>query len=187
MRSASPSGSVEPEPTWASVASIVGVAEPRPGSRGSTGRRGIAARLFSASPPCFLRCSATSASSSGPVVGVEVAAADQVVGQRPGLVAGPGLEGGDELALVDQAVLQREQAEEQVAVGGDGGHGAASREVLRAEGVGTPDAVHAGSVSLSHVESVPAAPSRPAAFCALRWPPVVAVSHDDDEERSNRR
>src|SRR5262249_33289030 len=47
---------------------------------------------------------------------------DEVVGQRPGLVAGPGLEGGDELALVDQAVLEREQAEEQVAVGVGAGH-----------------------------------------------------------------
>jgi hypothetical protein len=40
------------------------------------------------------------------------------------LVAGPGAEGGDELALVDQAVLQCEQSEEEMAVGGDGGHGA---------------------------------------------------------------
>ena len=51
------------------------------------------------------------------LVGVEVAAVDEVVGQRPGLVAGPGLEGGDELALLDQADLQREQAEEQVTFG----------------------------------------------------------------------
>ena len=58
------------------------------------------------------------------VVGVEVAAGDQVLGQRPGLVERPGLEGGDELGLVDQAVLEGEQTEEQVAVGGDGGHGA---------------------------------------------------------------
>ena len=49
----------------------------------------------------------------------------QVVGQRPALVAGPGLEGGDELPLVDHAVLECEQTEEQVAIGGDGGHGAA--------------------------------------------------------------
>ena len=56
----------------------------------------------------------------GTLLGVEVAAGDEVVGQGPGLVAGPGLEGGDELALVDQAVLQGEQAEEQVAVGGHG-------------------------------------------------------------------
>ena len=48
------------------------------------------------------------------LLGVEVAAGDEVLGQGPGLVAGPGLEGGDELALVDQAVLQGEQAEEQV-------------------------------------------------------------------------
>ena len=57
----------------------------------------------------------------GAVVGVEVAPGDEVVGQRPGLVAGPGLEGGDELALVDQAVLQREQAEEEVARGIESG------------------------------------------------------------------
>ena len=60
-------------------------------------------------------------------VGVEVAAGDEVVGQAPGLVEGPGLEGGDELALVDQAVLKREQSEEEMAVGGgsswrDSGH-----------------------------------------------------------------
>jgi hypothetical protein len=45
-----------------------------------------------------------------------------VVGQGAGLVEGPRLEGGDELALVDQAVLQGEQAEVEVALGGDGGH-----------------------------------------------------------------
>ena len=38
-----------------------------------------------------------------------------------GPVAGPGLEGGDEGGLVDQAVLQRQQAEEEIALGG--GHG----------------------------------------------------------------
>ena len=54
----------------------------------------------------------------------QVAAGVQVVGQAPGLVAGPGLEGGDELALVDQAVLKREQSEEEMAVGG-GSHGVA--------------------------------------------------------------
>ena len=97
----------------------LGVAERRPGSRGSSGRRGSAARLFSASPPCFFRCRATSASTAARCVGVEVAAVDEVVGQRAGTLSrGPGLEGGDELALVDQAVLQGEQPEEQVAVGG---------------------------------------------------------------------
>ena len=85
---------------------------------------GMAARLFSASPPCFLRCRATSASTAARAIGVQVAAGDEVVGQGAGLVAGPGLEGGDELGLVDQAVLQREQAEEEVAVG-VGGHGEA--------------------------------------------------------------
>ena len=37
------------------------------------------------------------------LVVVEVATGDEVIGHRAGLVAGPGVEGGDELALVDQA------------------------------------------------------------------------------------
>jgi hypothetical protein len=58
------------------------------------------------------------------VVGIEVTAVDEVVGQGAGLLECPGLEGGHELDLIDQAVLQREQAEEQVTVGGDGSRGA---------------------------------------------------------------
>ena len=54
----------------------------------------------------------------------QVAAGFQVVGQAPGLVERPGLEGGHELALVDDPVLKREQSEEEMAVGG-GGHGEA--------------------------------------------------------------
>src|SRR3712207_7398648 len=46
-------------------------------------------------------------------------------GQRPVPGAGPGLERGDEPGLVDQAVLEGEQPEEQVLVGG-GAHGRAS-------------------------------------------------------------
>ena len=92
---------------------------------------GMAARLFSASPPCFLRWRGDQGLDGGAVVGVEVAAGDEVVGQRPGLVAGPGLEGGDELGLVDQAVLEGEQAEEQVAVGGNGVHKWGSLVVFR--------------------------------------------------------
>ncbi len=60
----------------------------------------------------------------GAVFVVQVAACLQMVGQAPGLVAGPCLEGGHELALVDQAVLEREQSEEEMAVGG-GSHGTA--------------------------------------------------------------
>ena len=51
------------------------------------------------------------------VIGIEIAAGHEMIGQRAALVAGPSLEGGDELTLVDQANLQREQAEEQVARG----------------------------------------------------------------------
>ena len=51
----------------------------------------------------------------------QLAAGFQVVGQAFRLVAGPGLKGKHELALVDQAVLKRQQSEEEMAVGG-GGH-----------------------------------------------------------------
>src|SRR5262249_51779892 len=60
----------------------------------------------------------------GAGVGVKVTPGDELVGQAPGLVAGPGLEGGDQGALVDQPVLKREQSEEEMAVGG-GVHGVA--------------------------------------------------------------
>ena len=53
-----------------------------------------------------------------PLGGGEVAAGFQVVGQAPGLVERPGLEGGHELALVDEPVLEREQSEEEMAIGG---------------------------------------------------------------------
>src|SRR6478752_9629183 len=49
----------------------------------------------------------------GTLLGVEVAAGDEVLGQGPDLVASPGLEGGHELDVVDQAVLKGEQSEEQ--------------------------------------------------------------------------
>ena len=44
----------------------------------------------------------------GALLSVQVAAGDQVLGQGPRLVAGPGVEGGDQGRLVDQAVLKRE-------------------------------------------------------------------------------
>jgi hypothetical protein len=46
---------------------------------------------------------------------VEVAATNETIGDRPALIASPRLETGNELALVDQAVLKRNQAEEEVA------------------------------------------------------------------------
>ena len=58
----------------------------------------------------------------GPLGSVEVPQPDEMVGQSAGLVAGPGVERSDELRLLDQPVLQGEQAEEEVAVDGDGGH-----------------------------------------------------------------
>src|SRR2546425_375886 len=63
--------------------------------------------------------------------GPEAAAGGEVVGQGMALVAGPGLEGGDELDLIDQAVLQREQSEEEVTVGFGGHDGAPGRGATR--------------------------------------------------------
>jgi hypothetical protein len=65
------------------------------------------------------------------LLGVEMAEGLEVVVQGPGLVAGPGVEGGDELGLVDQADLEGQQAEEEVPVG-VGGH----RVCLRNDGRG---------------------------------------------------
>ena len=126
---------------------------------------GMAARLFWTSLPCFFRCSPTMASTPA-LVGVEVATGGEVLGQGPGLVAGPGLEGGDELDLVDQAVLQGEQAEEQVVVGGDGGHGAGLPGCRHGRWAFSPDVGGlrprgCGSVGLSHAGSAHAAPPRP--------------------------
>ena len=59
----------------------------------------------------------------GAAVGVQLAVDDQVVGQGPGPVAGPGLEGGEKGALVDQPVPKRERSENEMAVCG-GSHGA---------------------------------------------------------------
>jgi hypothetical protein len=41
------------------------------------------------------------------LLGVDITASDEIFSQGPGFIAGPDLEGGDELALIDQAVLQR--------------------------------------------------------------------------------
>src|SRR5262249_30736382 len=50
-------------------------------------------------------------------------------GSVPGL--GPGMEGGDELGLVDQAGLERQQAKEQVPFDGGGEHGRSLGESRR--------------------------------------------------------
>jgi hypothetical protein len=54
---------------------------------------------------------------------VEMSEDDEMVGQATGLVERPGLEAGHKLALVNQPILEGKQSKEQVAVGGDGGHG----------------------------------------------------------------
>ena len=101
---------------------------------------GMAARLFAASPPWASRWIAAIASTAGRCADLEVPQRDEVVGQRPGPVAGPGLEGGDEPGLVDQAVLQRDEAEEEVSVGGEGFHGARFLGGRTGGGRWTPDA-----------------------------------------------
>ena len=115
----------------------------------------------------------------GPVVGVEMAHGDEVLGQRPALVERPGLEGPDEPGLVDQAVLQGEQSEEEIAIDIGGGHDTVSRTSSgcpRAPGLRRrrpPLGPSNASVSLSHLGSSDAAASRrsdhraPAALGAL--------------------
>ena len=86
------------------------------------GPAGIAARLFSVLPPCFLRCRVTSASTALRSSASRSPRRDKMLGQRPRFLERPGLKGRDELRLVDQPVLQSEQAEEEIAIGIDGGH-----------------------------------------------------------------
>ena len=62
------------------------------------------------------------------LVGIEGAAVDEVIGQRPVFLERPGLKPGDELDLVDQPILQRQQAEEQVAVRARVVHASSLRE-----------------------------------------------------------
>jgi hypothetical protein len=101
------------------------------------------------------------------VVGIEVAAVDEVVGQVADLVQGPGLEGGHELDLVDQPVLEGERAKQEVAVGGDGGHGSGlpggrhGRWACGPRRRGPAAETCAGSVGLSHARAAHAAPLRP--------------------------
>ena len=60
----------------------------------------------------------------------QIAAGFQVVGQASRLVESPGLEGGHELALVDDSVLKCEQSEEQMAVGASGHGEAPAHDVI---------------------------------------------------------
>ncbi len=57
------------------------------------------------------------------LVGAQVASIDQVFGKLSVLGATPSPKRGDELILIDQAVLERMQSEEKVAVSIDDGHG----------------------------------------------------------------
>jgi hypothetical protein len=56
----------------------------------------------------------------GSLGGIQVPQRDQMVSQGSRLVAGPGVERRDKLRLLDQAGLEGEQAEEEMAVGGHG-------------------------------------------------------------------
>ena len=53
----------------------------------------------------------------GMAVGVEVASVEQELIEGPGLVGDPGAEGGDERIAADEAVLQGQEAEQQVTGG----------------------------------------------------------------------
>jgi hypothetical protein len=62
------------------------------------------------------------------IIRIEIAPRNQVLGDRPRLVARPGLKRRDEFNLVDQAILKREQPKEQIPIGGGGRHGDGSGE-----------------------------------------------------------
>ncbi len=70
------------------------------------------ARLRSAASPCL--CTCRQSSDRHPILFVERASVHQALRKRPGLVSLPNLEGGDQIALVDEAVLNRQIAEEKV-------------------------------------------------------------------------
>ena len=103
-------------PTWPSVASTSG-SPIRPGSRGSScrprPRPGSSRRRRRA-----LQVDVGQGLQQGPLGRSQVPAGFQVVGEAPGLVERPRLERGHELALVDEAVLKGEQAEQEMTVGG---------------------------------------------------------------------
>jgi hypothetical protein len=79
----------------------------------------------------------------GPLLGVEVTAADEVLGQRAALIARPGGERREQRSLIDQAVLQRQHAEEQVArgVGGAQHGGRLPVEAIRVVGDAIPQVI----------------------------------------------
>ena len=116
MRSASPSAvASRPGRRWCERGLDLGVAERR---QALAGRRpaGIAARLLSGSPPCFFRCACDQRLDRGAVRRRRGAAVGQEVGQGSRAWR-PDAEGGDELVAGHHPVLQRQQAEEQIAWG----------------------------------------------------------------------
>ena len=173
MRSASPSRSSRGrEPTWLSVALDIRVAERGQAFAGRlAGRDGgealldVAAVLLEVQRRRSPRGQLAGSASRSP-------RAIEVVGQAPGLVAGPGLEGGHELALVDQAVLQCEQSEEEIAIGGDGGIGNLRSARPRSD-IGRRQRRRQGASHRSHyrttsrgIHSRPAGSDRPGRDCA---------------------
>src|SRR5690348_4078054 len=87
----------------------------------------------------------------------------EMIGQAFRSLEGPRLEGGQELRLVDQAVLQGQEPEEELAVGGDGCHEVSlpgGRRGRSADGPRRrwPPLRYAASTELSHGRSEHAAP-----------------------------
>ena len=90
-------------PRWPSVALIS--ASPSPAILSRVERpTATAARLCSTSP-VTLEVSGDESVHRHAILRVKVAACHEVLGQDAPFVQGPSLEGGDELALVDQSVL----------------------------------------------------------------------------------
>ena len=130
------------------------------------------------------------------IVGIEITPGDDLVGQAPSFVARPCLNGEHERALVNQAVLKREQSEEEMAVGGEGGHGRVSRKpgtvVARSvPGAGGLPPWCSGSAGLSHAGPADAAPSPPIADRISRprgsAPPTRLLRVSEPRRRTSER
>ena len=83
--------------------------------------------------PVLLQVKAHHRQDAQALLAVHVPASNEMIAQRPAPVAGPRLKGGDELHLVNQAVLQREQPEEKIVIGGhrSGSLGTSARNSMR--------------------------------------------------------
>jgi hypothetical protein len=125
----------------------VGIGYPRQAlARRPAGRDGGQAPLDVAVVSSEMRCGQSIEQRA--MRGIEIAQSDKMVRERPDLVPGPGVERGEQCRLVDQAGLQGEQAEEEMAVGGDGGHEESPFRETAPDRAGHDGGAQAGEIAL---------------------------------------